>query len=55
MKLIPAIKKNEELVAEMDSLINDEKAFHLWWLGQSGFLLQWKGKRVLNDPYCQIR
>jgi L-ascorbate metabolism protein UlaG (beta-lactamase superfamily) len=25
--------------------------FHLWWLGQSGFLLQWKGKRVLIDPY----
>lgn len=23
----------------------------LWWLGQSGFLLQWNGKRVLLDPY----
>ena len=35
----------------MDSLLSDEKHFHLWWLGQSGFLLQWKGKRVLIDPY----
>jgi L-ascorbate metabolism protein UlaG (beta-lactamase superfamily) len=51
MKLIPAIKKNEELVAEMDSVMDDENNFHLWWLGQSGFLLQWKGKRVLMDPY----
>ena len=51
MNLIPAIKKDEELVAEMDSLISDEKHFHLWWLGQSGFLLQWKGKRILIDPY----
>ena len=49
--MITAIKKNEELIAEMDSLLNDEKHFHLWWLGQSGFLLQWKGKRVLIDPY----
>ena len=49
--LIPAIKKNEELIAEMDSFLNDENHFHLWWLGQSGFLLQWKGKRVLIDPY----
>ena len=49
--MIAAIKKNEELVAEMDSLMNDENHFHLWWLGQSGFLLQWKGKRVLIDPY----
>jgi L-ascorbate metabolism protein UlaG (beta-lactamase superfamily) len=23
----------------------------LWWLGQSGCLLQWQGKRVLIDPY----
>jgi L-ascorbate metabolism protein UlaG (beta-lactamase superfamily) len=35
----------------MNSLAGDEKKFYLWWLGQSGFLLQWKGKRVLIDPY----
>ena len=23
----------------------------LWWLGQSGFLLQWEGRRALLDPY----
>jgi L-ascorbate metabolism protein UlaG (beta-lactamase superfamily) len=51
MELIKAIKKDEMLVAEMDSLLNDDKQFHIWWLGQSGFLLQWKGKRVLIDPY----
>lgn len=25
--------------------------FYLWWLGQSGFLLQWRGQHVLFDPY----
>jgi len=49
--MIKAIKKDKELVDEMDSLLTDEKRFRLWWLGQSGFLLQWKGKRVLIDPY----
>ena len=49
--MIPAYKKDEELINEMDSLLNNEAHFHLWWLGQSGFLLQWKGKRVLIDPY----
>ena len=39
------------MLAEMDSFLKDENHFHLWWLGQSGFLLQWKGKRVLLDPY----
>lgn len=49
--MIQAFKKDEELIKEMDSLCSDRDHFYLWWLGQSGFLLQWKGKRVLIDPY----
>ena len=51
MNLIKAIKKDEDLVSEMDSFLSDKNHFHLWWLGQSGYLLQWRGKRVLIDPY----
>lgn len=51
MELIKAIKKDNELLKEMDACLTNEEHFHLWWLGQSGFLLQWKGKRVLIDPY----
>jgi len=25
--------------------------FRLWWLGQSGFLVQWNGRHLLLDPY----
>jgi L-ascorbate metabolism protein UlaG (beta-lactamase superfamily) len=49
--VIPAYKKNEDLIGEMDSLLHDKEHFHLWWLGQSGYLLQWKGQRLLIDPY----
>jgi L-ascorbate metabolism protein UlaG (beta-lactamase superfamily) len=24
---------------------------HVWWLGQSGFLLQWQHHHLLIDPY----
>ncbi len=24
---------------------------HLWWLGQSGFLVQWRSRHLLIDPY----
>src|SRR5664279_2547418 len=51
MNLIPAIKKDTELIEEMDSYISDRDNLHIWWLGQSGFLLQWNGKRILLDPY----
>jgi L-ascorbate metabolism protein UlaG (beta-lactamase superfamily) len=50
-ELIKAVKKDHELLQEMDDLATDENQFHLWWLGQSGYLLQWKGNRVLIDPY----
>jgi L-ascorbate metabolism protein UlaG (beta-lactamase superfamily) len=50
-ELIKAIKKDQQLVEEINSFNTDKQYFHLWWLGQSGFLLQWKGKRVLIDPY----
>ncbi len=49
--LIPAVKKDEKLIEEMDSFLSEKEGFRLWWLGQSGYLLQWNGKRVLIDPY----
>ncbi len=49
--LISALKKNEDLIAEMDLFLPETTGFRLWWLGQSGYLLQWNGKRVLIDPY----
>jgi L-ascorbate metabolism protein UlaG (beta-lactamase superfamily) len=51
VELIKAVKKDREFIDELDNLATDEKQFHLWWLGQSGFVLQWQGKRVLIDPY----
>lgn len=51
MGLIKAERKNEELLESIDSFRGEQEGFQLWWLGQSGYLLQWKGKRVLIDPY----
>lgn len=49
--MIQAIKKDEALIAEMDAKLPDTAHFYLWWLGQSGYLLQWNNKRILIDPY----
>ncbi len=29
----------------------DDGHFRLWWLGQSGFLLQWNNRHIVLDPY----
>jgi len=51
LSLIPAILKDETLLRDAETYLSDNNHFHLWWLGQSGYLLQWKGKRLLIDPY----
>jgi L-ascorbate metabolism protein UlaG (beta-lactamase superfamily) len=49
--LIPACQKDDALLADIASARRAEDCFHLWWLGQSGFLLAWNGRHLLLDPY----
>lgn len=43
--------KNEALLHDIRNARAVREAFHLWWLGQSGFLMQWQGRHLLFDPY----
>jgi L-ascorbate metabolism protein UlaG (beta-lactamase superfamily) len=49
--MIPAFQKDDALLADMAAASLDEDTLHVWWLGQSGFLVQWAGERLLFDPY----
>ncbi len=49
--MIAAFQKNEALLADIAAASLDEDTLHVWWLGQSGFLVQWAGERLLFDPY----
>jgi len=49
--LKPAAQKGDAFLAEVKAAPTDSSGFHLWWLGQSGFLVQWQGKHLLFDPY----
>jgi L-ascorbate metabolism protein UlaG (beta-lactamase superfamily) len=46
----PALQ-DDAFLADIAAAREDSGNFHLWWLGQSGFLLQWQGKHLLFDPY----
>ncbi|WP_247234100.1 MBL fold metallo-hydrolase [Telluribacter sp. SYSU D00476] len=51
MTLIPAYQKDDVLLADIERTRSEETGFRVWWLGQSGFLLQWRGRHLLFDPY----
>ena len=44
--------QDDAFLADVESTRDvNEDSFRLWWLGQSGFLLQWRRRHVLFDPY----
>lgn len=49
--MIPAFQKDDALLADIAAAERSKDRFHLWWLGQSGFLLAWDGHHLLFDPY----
>lgn len=51
MALISAFQKDKALLKNIQSQTQLPEGFRIWWLGQSGFLIQWQGKHLLFDPY----
>ena len=46
-----AYKKNEDFLVDVQNASESPDDFHLWWLGQSGFLIKWGNQFILLDPY----
>ena len=49
--LIKAFQKNDELLKDIQQAKGLTSQFHIWWLGQSGYLVQWQNQHLLIDPY----
>src|SRR5438132_9891891 len=50
-RLIRPVLMNDALLADIKTAQQHENELHLWWLGQSGFLIQWRNQHLLIDPY----
>ena len=50
-ELVKPVLTDEAFLADVKTSSQTADEFHLWWLGQSGFLLQWNGRHLLFDPY----
>lgn len=50
--MIVPLLKDDALIADIRRARGEAAGrLHCWWLGQSGFLVQWAGKHLLFDPY----
>jgi len=43
--------QDDAFLADVRAANHDNENFRLWWLGQSGFLVQWNHCHLLLDPY----
>jgi L-ascorbate metabolism protein UlaG (beta-lactamase superfamily) len=49
--VLKPVLQNEAFLADVAKARADASRLHLWWLGQSGFLIQWADRHLLLDPY----
>lgn len=49
--MISPVLAHDAFLRDVFDARQQREHFHLWWLGQSGFLLQWQDRHLLFDPY----
>lgn len=49
--MIIPVQKDDVLLEDVQRAAAEPEKLHVWWLGQSGFLVQWAGRHLLFDPY----
>jgi len=49
--MIKPVQQDDAFLEDVERARAELDHLHLWWLGQSGFLVQWQGHHLLFDPY----
>jgi L-ascorbate metabolism protein UlaG (beta-lactamase superfamily) len=49
--MLKPLLQDDAFLADVREAGRDPNQLSIWWLGQSGFLIQWRGQHVLFDPY----
>ncbi|HEV8379025.1 MAG TPA: MBL fold metallo-hydrolase [Tepidisphaeraceae bacterium] len=49
--MIKPVVQDDAFLADVKRVSADEFVVHLWWLGQSGFLIKYGNRYLLIDPY----
>ncbi len=49
--MIKPVLQDDAFLEDVSQAKTNPDQLHLWWLGQSGYLIQWQGRHLLIDPY----
>lgn len=49
--MIQPVLKDDAFLEDVGRARKASNDYHIWWLGQSGFLLKWQDRHLIIDPY----
>ncbi len=49
--MMEPVLKDDGFLENVRHYLEEKQGFRLWWLGQSGYLIQWNKRHILIDPY----
>ena len=49
--MIKPLLQGDAFLEDVRNALKAKDELHIWWLGQSGFLVQWSNEHLLFDPY----
>jgi L-ascorbate metabolism protein UlaG (beta-lactamase superfamily) len=49
--MIKPVLQDDAFLEDISLAKSEPDQLHLWWLGQSGYLIHWQGHHLLIDPY----
>lgn len=49
--MIKSLLQGDAFLEDVRNALKAKDELHIWWLGQSGFLVQWRNEHLLFDPY----
>jgi L-ascorbate metabolism protein UlaG (beta-lactamase superfamily) len=49
--MIKPVLQDDAFLEDVSRAKSEPNQLHLWWLGQSGYLIQWQNRHLLIDPY----
>ena len=49
--MIKPVLQDDNFIADVKKAGLEADKLHLWWLGQSGYLIRWRDQHLLLDPY----
>jgi L-ascorbate metabolism protein UlaG (beta-lactamase superfamily) len=48
---VPPVLSGDDFLRDVEQARESTDELHIWWMGQSGFLVMWQDRSILFDPY----